>query len=576
MRIQLHHDRVALERVLHSSNLRRLRSNPLTTSVAVQEAEQLERALLRYDYLRSLNATQSEERKLQNDYLSARQVIRERLTEVKQKNSTALVRVSSPQVISTVGSLENARHEVANILAKRRVVTDPALRRDLDRLLTIVTSLHATTAADDCVAIRVAELTNTISKAAIEIAEKIPSHARYAISAFPEKLRASGKSKPETEELIRTYVGECVALETTLKYIADYARNVSPLLIAPTNTPIELVIGFSCGKSCEDISKRLSDYGTVERFSLIPYVALRTDETHAQKLLSRPKTLFNGLEAQIHYSRKYSVKPMRARPSTDTWHLDIIRAPQAWKYSRGEESTVAIVDTGIDYDHPDLQERFTGVSGVSFISNDPYDDNGHGTHVAGIVAGKKTGVAPETKLYAVKVLDEEGSGSEIDVLKGVEWAIEQGVDVINLSLGSEASSGAEQALISEAAKRGIAVCAAAGNDGSPIYNYPGSCDGAIGVAAIDREKNRASFSNYNDCVDLSAPGVAVYSTWPGGGYETLSGTSMATPCVSGAAALLHRLPNKTAEQILKETAEKLGDSDEYGAGLINCEKAVKL
>ena len=129
-------------------------------------------------------------------------------------------------------------------------------------------------------------------------------------------------------------------------------------------------------------------------------------------------------------------------------------------------------------------------------------------------------------------------------------------------------------MLAVASRRGIAVACAAGNDGSDVYSYPASLDGAISVAAIDRMKQHAGFSNRNDRLDLAAPGVAIWSTWPGGGYETLSGTSMATPHVAGACALVHAKQLKDPESILKRHAQKLGEAELYGSGLIRIAEAL--
>lgn len=204
--------------------------------------------------------------------------------------------------------------------------------------------------------------------------------------------------------------------------------------------------------------------------------------------------------------------------------------------------TVAIVDTGIDYTHPYLSD-YVPDRGYDFINNDydAYDDNSHGTHVAGIVVNTMSDTA--VKLLPVKVLSGDGYGSSLSVSNGILYAAECGADVINLSLGG-ASTGSghyEDRAIADAVSMGAVVVVAAGNDSSDTaYSCPAHNSSAIVVAAIDEDMDRAYFSNYGNSVDVSAPGVDIYSSIPGGGYAFYSGTSMAAPHISGVAALLKK------------------------------------
>ncbi len=219
---------------------------------------------------------------------------------------------------------------------------------------------------------------------------------------------------------------------------------------------------------------------------------------------------------------------------------------------------IAIIDTGIDLDHPDLRV----VGNVTFVTatRSGDDDNGHGTHCAGIAAAIDNGigvrgVAPGAQLYAVKVLSRSGSGSYSAVIAGVDWvaARPDKIQVANMSLGGPPSTTLNNA-ISKAVAAGIAFCVAAGNDGADASNYsPANCPAALAVSAIvdtdgacgglggatgyGADDTFASFSNFGPYVHIAAPGVNIYSTYKGGGYATMSGTSMAAPHVTGAAAL---------------------------------------
>ncbi len=280
------------------------------------------------------------------------------------------------------------------------------------------------------------------------------------------------------------------------------------------------------------------------------------------------------------------------------YNLDIINATEAWgSCSRGQDVVVAVVDTGVDLDHPDLQARL--VSGKSFVDgvSSANDDYGHGTHVAGIVAaaannGGVVGVAPLATLMPVKVLDSAGSGTLYAVAEGIEWATDHGADVVNLSLGSVSDSSTLEDAVEYAYDEGVLVVAAGGNCGSSSYSYNG-CDyqdqpfypaayaEALAVAATDSSDDRASFSTQGSYIEIAAPGSSIYSTYYDGGYAFMSGTSMATPHVSGLAALIwSQHPTWTARQVraqIRATAVDLGSGgwdQSFGYGRIDAAAAM--
>lgn len=242
------------------------------------------------------------------------------------------------------------------------------------------------------------------------------------------------------------------------------------------------------------------------------------------------------------------------------------------------KALVAIVDTGIDYDHSFLADSVVS-KGYDFIYNDydAYDDNGHGTHVAGIV--KNVACGANVELLPIKVLSGQGSGTSLSVANGIIYSAERGADVINLSLGgaSYGSGHYEDQAIQKAISLGSTVVVAAGNDNyDTAYECPAHNDSAIVVSAIDSGYNRAYFSNYGYSVDVAAPGVNITSSVPGGRYETWSGTSMAAPHISGLAALLKIIypaaDNGEIEEKLRACAVDLGSSGfdvYYGYGVPN-------
>ncbi|GAA1596977.1 S8 family peptidase [Actinoplanes couchii] len=272
------------------------------------------------------------------------------------------------------------------------------------------------------------------------------------------------------------------------------------------------------------------------------------------------------------------------------WDLKTIGIPTAWESSTGEGVVVAVIDSGVDASHPDLAGQvLPGYDAVADAGGGDSDVDGHGTHVAGTIAaltgnGKGiAGIAPDAKILPVRVLDASGEGYTSDEVEGIVWAVDNGADIINLSLGGTEADTAEKTAIEYARKKGVTVIAAAGNErkqGSPV-SYPAAFPGVIGVAATDANDHVADYSNRGDYVDVAAPGSGILSTWIDGKYATANGTSMATPHVAAVAALLKAYqPDLTPDQIeqtLEKTAVDLGtkgfDTD-YGNGRIDAAAAL--
>ena len=218
--------------------------------------------------------------------------------------------------------------------------------------------------------------------------------------------------------------------------------------------------------------------------------------------------------------------------------------PSVWWETQGGGIKVAVLDTGVDIDHPDLGGAVVGDQ--DFTGDGIEDVNGHGTHVAGIIAARLNsvgfvGVAPRADLLIGKVLNNQGRGSFSAIAEGIDWAVGEGADIISMSLGGPVSDNALYRSIHTALANGRIVVCAAGNDGSLFSNsigYPGREGGVISVGAHDRNGNPAGFSSRGGEVDLMAPGTDIWSSYRNGGYAKLSGTSMATPFVSGICALI--------------------------------------
>jgi serine protease AprX len=326
-------------------------------------------------------------------------------------------------------------------------------------------------------------------------------------------------------------------------------------------------------------------------FSLTPTVAASMSRDDVAGLSDESNVEYIWLDEEIHTCLDRSVSA--------------ISVPAVWAAGyRGTGIKIGVVDTGIDRTHPDFAGRI--VDGASFVSGDYQDDNGHGTHVASICAGSGAaqggtykGVAPEARLYVAKALDQGGSGSMSGVMAGVEWAVDRGVQVINLSLGGSGSSDGQDALsltCNAAVSRGIVVCVAAGNEGptARTIGSPGAAADVITIGATDRADRVASFSSRGPTrdgrtkPDLCFPGVDIVAARASGTtmgsplndrYTVSSGTSMATPHAAGLAALLLQAQAGATpariKQVLTQTALNVGaDPNAQGAGRARAEHAL--
>lgn len=315
-------------------------------------------------------------------------------------------------------------------------------------------------------------------------------------------------------------------------------------------------------------------------YTLIPAIAASIPEAAIDALKRNPKISNVDLDIKV-----YAVDA----ELDNTWGVKRIGAGEVHSIYTGNGINVAVIDSGIDYTHSELNDNYVG--GYDFANNDidPMDDNGHGTHVAGTIAAEDNGegvvgVAPNANLYALKVLGADGSGDYSDVIAALQWCVDQGIQITNNSYGSSSDPGtAVQQAFDIAYAAGILHVAAAGNGGNPPGRgdnviYPAKYTPVIAVAASDSNDKRANFSSTGPDVDLIAPGVNIKSTLPGESYDNYSGTSMASPHVAGAAAVVWGAisgSNETVKSKLLMTAEDLGlPSDHQGNGLVRVDKAV--
>jgi subtilisin family serine protease len=267
------------------------------------------------------------------------------------------------------------------------------------------------------------------------------------------------------------------------------------------------------------------------------------------------------------------------------WAWSRIQAYAAWDVSQGSPNVIiGDVDTGIQSNHPDLDAKL--VPGYDYVDGDttPQDGNGHGTHTAGTAAAETNnsaggaGMCPNCKLMAIRVLNNSGSGTLANVANGITYAANNGAKVINLSLGGSGSATLQNA-VDYAWSRGVFLACAAGNSNtsSTANAYPAAYPNCFAVASTTSADARSSFSNYGSWVEVAAPGSSIYSTWIGSGYNTISGTSMATPHVAGLAGLLasQGLTNAQIRDRICSTADRISGTGTYWTcGRINAARAV--
>lgn len=219
-------------------------------------------------------------------------------------------------------------------------------------------------------------------------------------------------------------------------------------------------------------------------------------------------------------------------------HLTQVNAEYAWNYSKGENTKVVLIDTGMN-EHKDLTDSFKYGINMYNRTSDITDEHGHGTAIAGLISGKHTGVAPNTELYVIKVLNENGVGDMVKVSNGISFAVSIKADVLCMSLGvNHGLPVSVQQLIVNARENGVTVVSAVGNSGTHPPQFPAFMNEVIGVGGIDDSLKISKFSNYGYQMDLLAPSVNVTTTFNDGKYCQMSGTSMSAPIVAGGIALM--------------------------------------
>lgn len=364
---------------------------------------------------------------------------------------------------------------------------------------------------------------------------------------------------------------------------------------------INVIIGFRHQTSLADQDKQGKITGAGGRIKKshrsINAISARIPEESLALIKNEPAVAYIEADSIVTAIVPPTTSPAPTPELLDSWGVMHIGAASAYaKGIKGAGVKVAILDTGIDYTHPDLSDNYKGGYNFVYDNNDPIDDSryGHGTHVAGIIAAKDNGtgvvgVAPEASIYALKVLNGGLMGLTSDILDAIDWAITNKMNIINMSFGAPLESQAFSDVCDLAYKAGITIFAAAGNFKQPVVDNPAGFASVIAVSATNPDDTLAYFSNYGDKVEVAAPGVNIKSTVKGGGYGLMSGTSQSTPHAAGVAALIISAgiqdmdqDGNIADEVRKQltlTATDLGAPGRdiyFGYGLVNAKAAVDL
>ncbi|WP_127508195.1 S8 family peptidase [Paenibacillus humicus] len=374
----------------------------------------------------------------------------------------------------------------------------------------------------------------------------------------------------------------------------------------------EVVVRFRSHPGPGELARIRRDIGAVSENKMNSTFIFRSRSMDAMKMMGYFRKKWNPVYVEPHYLYITNDRPLEnkagsgarglvdetaAQPiipndrlySDYQWNLPSIEAELGWNLSKGSDAVkVAVLDTGVQADHPDLTGKLEPGTNIVTSGSKPDDDVGHGTHVTGIIAATVNngeGVAGLTwynKIMPVKVLDSSGAGSTYSVAQGLIWATDHGAKVINMSLGNYASAEFLHDAIKYAYDRDVVLIAASGNDNTDRPGYPAAYPEVFAVASTDSKGQKSSFSNFGDYIDVAAPGDSIASTYPGSQYAALSGTSMASPHVAALAALIRsRNPDLTNVQvmdIMRRTAIDLGakGKDSYfGYGQIDIDKALR-
>ncbi|OMF34206.1 peptidase S8 [Paenibacillus sp. FSL H8-0548] len=352
----------------------------------------------------------------------------------------------------------------------------------------------------------------------------------------------------------------------------------------------EVVVHFTKNLSQAELNRVKSEINAESVKQMGDTFVFRSRNIEADQLVQYFKQSWNTEYAEPHYlyMTNETIVPNDTLYSEYQWNLPSIETEKGWNISKGNDQVIiAVLDTGVQSNHPDLKGKI--VEGINIVdeSAEPDDDVGHGTHVSGIIGASVNngegvaGLSWYNKIMPVKVLDSSGAGSTYSVAQGIIWAVDHGAKVINMSLGNYAQADFLHDAIKYAYEHDVVMIAASGNDNTDRPGFPAAYPEVFAVAATNSSKEKASFSNYGDYIDVAAPGDSIASTYPGSQYAALSGTSMASPHVAALAGLIRsvnpELSNVEVMELMRKSAVDLGDAGKdnyFGYGEIDVDKAL--
>lgn len=381
----------------------------------------------------------------------------------------------------------------------------------------------------------------------------------------------------------------------------DIYPNIGHIKTIAINGKVQVIIGFKNKPGPSDINFITGLGGVINRtYTIINAIAASVSEKVLDNIKKSPNVEYIEVDERM-YAHDCRI------PIGVCTEIQILKQIVPWGINRigsrlvnamgntGKGIRIGILDTGIDYTHPDLSKNYKG--GYNFIDNntDAKDYNGHGTHVAGIVAAEDNdigvvGVAPDAYIYSVRVLDYAATGTASDITAGFEWCLDNNMQIVNMSLGACEDSISVRRAIDVLYDNEILLIAAAGNSGNGMgtgdnIDNPARYDNVMAIGATDINDDRASFSSTGPKLEISAPGKDIYSLLPGNKYGSLSGTSMASPHVAGVAALImsadQGISNVQTRIRLQITAQNISKGSFeakswFGYGLVDAVKAVSI
>ena len=343
------------------------------------------------------------------------------------------------------------------------------------------------------------------------------------------------------------------------------------------NTKRQYIVVMKDKKSKDKVVDRIKSKVKIKKkeFGDLPAVSAEMTQTEANELKSNDNVDYIEVDSEVEISVEDFVP----------WNLEDVGINPVHEVGiKGDGVKIAVLDTGVG-EHPDLS-----VAGSeSFLEDsNPLDENGHGTSVIGVIAASENdigilGGVPDAEIYSLKVMDKSGVGKISNIINAIEWCKKNGINIINMSFGTDTYSRALEEEINSAYESGILIVAAAGNNGKSTTDniqYPAAYSSVVAVSAVDKENKIADFSSQGEGIDLCAPGVEVYTTALGKNYESVNGTSYAAPHVVAVAALLWEKDktksNEFIRLLMNESTQELGDKKEYGSGLVDAEQALSI